>query len=59
MSKRAESAAPKSYHHGDLRNAIIDAALSLLAEKGVDGLSLRQCAVRAGVSHGATRAPFR
>lgn len=43
----------KPYHHGDLRNAIIDAALDLLAEKGVDGLSLRQCAARAGVSHGA------
>lgn len=43
----------RPYHHGDLRNAVIDAALSLLAEKGVEGVTLRQCAARAGVSHGA------
>lgn len=47
----AESSRP--YHHGDLRNAVINAALSLLAEKGIEGVTLRQCAARAGVSHGA------
>lgn len=45
--------ASRPYHHGDLRNAVIEAALSLLAEKGVEGVTLRQCAARAGVSHGA------
>ena len=43
----------RRYHHGDLRNAVIQAALSLLAERGVEGVTLRQCAARAGVSHGA------
>lgn len=32
---------------------MIDAALALLEEKGVEGVTLRQCAARAGVSHGA------
>ncbi|WOI53678.1 TetR/AcrR family transcriptional regulator [Parvularcula sp. LCG005] len=43
----------QNYHHGDLRNAIINAAIAILDEKGVEGLTLRQCALRAGVSHGA------
>jgi len=41
------------YHHGDLRHAMLVAAGTLIEEKGVDGLSLRECARRAGVSHGA------
>ena len=45
---------PKArYHHGDLRTALIDAAESILMEKGVEGLSLREAARRAGVSPGA------
>lgn len=47
------SSVTRPYHHGDLRNAVIEAALSLLKEKGVQGVTLRQCAARAGVSHGA------
>ena len=39
------------YHHGDLRNALLHAGLSLLEEQGLDGLSLRAVAARAGVSH--------
>lgn len=46
-----ETATP--YHHGDLRHAMLVAAGRLIEEKGVDGLSLRECARRAGVSHGA------
>ena len=42
-----------AYHHGDLRNALLEAAEALLAEHGVEGLTLRECARRAGVSHGA------
>ncbi len=41
------------YHHGDLRQAMIDAAEAVLAEKGVDGFTLRECARRAGVSPAA------
>lgn len=46
-------APPSAYHHGDLRNALIDAAQTLLAERGVEGFTLRECARRARVSHGA------
>jgi AcrR family transcriptional regulator len=42
-----------SYHHGHLRQALLDAALELLSERGVDGFTLREVARRAGVSHAA------
>jgi AcrR family transcriptional regulator len=41
------------YHHGNLRNALIEIATELLAEEGVHALSLRKMAQRAGVSHNA------
>ncbi|MBP0577839.1 TetR/AcrR family transcriptional regulator [Labrys sp. LIt4] len=42
-----------SYHHGDLRAALLAAAELVLAERGVEGFTLRECARRAGVSHAA------
>lgn len=44
------------YHHGDLRRVLIDAALQLVSERGMDAVSVREAARRAGVSPGA---PFR
>lgn len=44
---------PRTYHHGDLREALVAAAIALLEEKGLAGFTLRQCARRAGVSHAA------
>jgi AcrR family transcriptional regulator len=41
------------YHHGDLRAALLQAAEEIIRESGVEGLTLRACARRAGVSHGA------
>jgi AcrR family transcriptional regulator len=41
------------YHHGDLRTALIEAGTALLAERGIEGFSLRECARRAGVSPAA------
>jgi AcrR family transcriptional regulator len=41
------------YHHGDLRNTLIEIATVLLAESGVHGVSLRKMAQQAGVSHNA------
>ncbi len=41
------------YHHGDLRRALIDAALTLVAEEQQWSFSLREVARRAGVSHSA------
>ncbi len=43
----------RPYHHGDPRNALIQAGAELLARNGVAGLTLRRAARRAGVSHSA------
>ena len=48
-----------AYHHGDLRAALIAAAEEELAERGVEGFTLRGCARRAGVSHAAPAHHFR
>jgi AcrR family transcriptional regulator len=48
----------RKYHHGDLKNALIEAGVDILAEEGVGGLSLRKVAGRAGVSHAAPYAHF-
>ncbi|MCU0904347.1 MAG: TetR/AcrR family transcriptional regulator [Tabrizicola sp.] len=45
--------AEKPYHHGDLRAALLAAAEEELADRGVEGFSLRSVAKRAGVSHAA------
>jgi AcrR family transcriptional regulator len=42
-----------AYHHGDLPATLIKAVESAVAESGVSGISLRDVARRAGVSHGA------
>ncbi len=44
---------PDTYHHGDLRRALVQAALELAAEKKDWNFSLREVARRAGVSHNA------
>ncbi len=41
------------HHHGDLRTALIQAGIDLLEDGGIDALTLRKCAARAGVSHAA------
>jgi AcrR family transcriptional regulator len=42
-----------AYHHGDLRQAMLAAADQLIEEQGLEKFTLRECARRAGVSHGA------
>jgi AcrR family transcriptional regulator len=49
-------ARPKPYHHGNLREALLQAAIQLIAEVGPAGFTLREVARRAGVSHNA---PYR
>lgn len=44
---------PESYHHGNLREALLAAADELLVEAGVEALTWREVARRAGVSPGA------
>ncbi len=41
------------YHHGDLRNALLDAGSEVAHDLGAESLSLREVARRAGVSHTA------
>src|SRR5271163_1054710 len=41
------------YHHGNLRRALVDAAVGAIAKRGIDALNLRQLAARAGVTPGA------
>lgn len=43
----------RQYHHGDLRRALLDAALQLTSERGIAGFTLREVARLAGVSHNA------
>jgi AcrR family transcriptional regulator len=43
----------RPYHHGDLRHALIDAAMALVTEEQDWTFSLREVARRAGVSHNA------
>ena len=46
----------QTYHHGDLRQALLTAALKILEKKDARSLSLREVARQAGVSH---TAPYR
>ena len=46
----------KPYHHGNLREALLEAAIQLIAEVGPTAFTLREVARRAGVSHNA---PYR
>ncbi len=48
-----------TYHHGDLKNALINAGVEILAREGVGALSLRKVARQAGVSHSAPYAHFK
>lgn len=52
--RRKSAAAPRdAYHHGALREALIEAAEAVLAERGLEGFSLREVARRSGVSPAA------
>jgi AcrR family transcriptional regulator len=41
------------YHHGDLRQTLIDASIDVIDKHGIDRLNLRELAKRVGVSPGA------
>ncbi len=47
------------YHHGNLRETLIDEAVAMIAEKGVEGMSLRALARKIGVSHAAPARHFK
>ena len=47
-----------TYHHGNLRNALIEAGIKIINENGEEALSLRKVAASCGVSHAAPYAHF-
>lgn len=47
------------YHHGNLRQALLDSSLAILRSEGIEALSLRRLAEHAGVSRGAPYHHFR
>ena len=49
----------RGYHHGNLREALLDAALHLIAEKGPAGFTIAEAARLAGVSSAAPYRHFR
>lgn len=51
--------AVRPYHHGNLKPALLQAAVTLIAEAGPQGFTLREVARRAGVSHNAPYRHFR
>jgi AcrR family transcriptional regulator len=55
MATASTRRAPRkaSYHHGDLRRALLDSALAIVSEEGVLDVSLREVARRAGVTYAA------
>ncbi len=53
MTTPSSPSSPSSYHHGDLRAALIEAGEMELEERGIENFSLRRVAKRAGVSHAA------
>src|ERR1041384_5363966 len=46
---------PETYHHGSLREALLQAAERILERDGIQGLTLRAAAREAGVSHAAPK----
>ena len=57
MPPRKPRKAP--YHHGNLKETLIESALGLIAGQGPAGFTLREVARRAGVSHNAPYRHFR
>ena len=58
-SARRRPAKKVGYHHGDLRRALIDTALDLIARDGPEAITLRDLATKLGVTHAAPYRHFR
>ncbi len=58
-SNQGDSAHKKNYHHGDLHSALVASAMEILTEDGIEALSLRAVARKAGVSQAAPYHHFR
>src|SRR5260370_2120933 len=53
IMRRRKMRRPKPYHHGNLREALLEAAIRLIAEVGPTAFTLREVARRARASHNA------
>ncbi|RKT80144.1 TetR family transcriptional regulator [Terracoccus luteus] len=58
LPERPEPATRSTYHHGDLRRALLDAGLDLAREGGPDAVVLREATRRVGVSANAAYRHF-
>src|SRR3954453_22213761 len=58
LSTLRYSSAVSSYHHGNLRPALVEAAAELARVSGPDGVVLREVARQTGVSHNAAYRHF-
>jgi len=56
--KTSMTPARATYHHGDLRRTLLNTALTLVAERGPEGFSLREAARAVGVSPAAAYRHF-
>ncbi len=56
MAKAASQPEERAYHHGNLRRALLDAALALFGERGTFDFTFRELSRTAGVTHNA---PYR
>lgn len=59
LKPRKTSVVSRSYHHGNLRAALVSAAIKIVDKRGPDGLTIRLVARQAGVSHNAPYHHFR
>src|SRR5947209_20105748 len=57
--RKEERRAERGYHHGNLKEALLQAALGLIAEKGPAGFTFAEAARSAGVSPAAPYRHFR
>lgn len=53
MTQVAKTAGKTAYHHGDLRRSLMNEAIAIIHDLGIEGLSLRKLADRVGVSQTA------
>ena len=59
MTKARTAARPRaSYHHGDLRRALLEAAVALIDERGPEAFTLRETARKVGGNHAAVYRHF-
>jgi AcrR family transcriptional regulator len=57
-TRKSVSAARRTYRHGDLRRALLEAGIALVRESGPDAAVLREAARRAGVAPNAVYRHF-